>query len=580
MTFPKDMQSDSIYIEEFKKSIQSQKRFREIWMEFDAPWNHELFQYANDDFYFYRFNVERKERGTNNLLRTIIFRLLNLYNLAWSKCYEPLWFKCCFSDGSITGVTFEDFYEDDNITQICKDSGVDKICVIRTWKGKRTEEWIAIENKQYQSHGIPIRAISLSELFADLFGEEEYRKFELHLANYLEQVYDLVGYRSIKFLSSMNLAMQKLVIEKKLIEYANNRMQYSIIDRTKDAVQGFLYLDGYRFPTSIEQQIQSNFVGSGIYKALIGSAEFAESFVTSEWLFHSLKGTSHFDYTSIVSGYLKSVEQLLLQVVLVNTGNNCKITLKDNKKIDAINAGLDRYTKDKGRFRPIVGDRTFKWEYIDLIDSQLDYMDSDLGTFEHFLRNNPHIFYCQLQQQSLNNAKTYCSIITDLVSCFRAECRNGYFHTHNLKNWTTVERIRSNAFMIYVLLLGSCDIPNSKYAELKMPHHDWFDALCVQIQNNRRVSPDYIFEYADGRSDCCVFDTLNNAKEYTDSGIEHYERLLFLRVPDFSIESYEALDAGINDEIKVYLTRTSIPTRIWCINRKKQKILIYDATNQ
>ena len=55
--------SDRIYSDEFKKYIQTQKRFREAWMEFDAPWNHELFQYANDDFYFYRFNVECMEKN-------------------------------------------------------------------------------------------------------------------------------------------------------------------------------------------------------------------------------------------------------------------------------------------------------------------------------------------------------------------------------------------------------------------------------------------------------------------------------------------------------------------------------------
>lgn len=571
--------SDYIYTEEFKRSIQSQKRFREIWMELDAPWNHELFQYANEDFYFYRFNIDRKERTTADLLKRIIFRLLDHHHYTWSKCDAPLLFKTIHPNGKAQAYTFEDFYEDEDITGICKENAVDKIYIIRTWKGNRTAEWIDNENKQYESNLQPICAISIGSFFCDIFGAAEYQKFELHLAKYLEQIYDLVGYRSIKFLSSMNLATQKLVLEKKIIEYASSRMQYTIIDRQKDAVQRFLHVDGYSIPDSIATHIQTNYIKNGVYKALLGCSEFAESFVTSEWLYHSLEGTNHFDYTSIVSGYLKSVEQLLLQLVLINIGNNCKITLKSNKRSEAKNAGVRRYTlPNTGRFRLIEIDKIFDREYIDLTTANLEYMDSDLGTFEHFLRNNPHIFHLQFQQVSSISNKTYCAIISDIVSCFRAECRNGYFHTHNLHDWATVKKIRDNAYMIYALLLGSCIIPRHKYNELKIPHHDWFDVLGINLTNNRRRTLDYIFEYSDGRTECVVFDCLNNSKEYTDSGIEHYDSLQFLSVPDFSIASYEALDANISATPKVVLTREFVPYRIWSIDRKKQKTLVYDAS--
>jgi len=570
--------TDYIYTEEFKRSIQTQKRFREIWMEFDAPWNHELFQYANEDFYFYRFNIDRKERSTTDLLKRIIFRLLELYHCTWNTCNSPLLFKITRPEGTTFAYTFEDFYEDEDIAEICKDNAVDKIYIIRTWKGDRTTEWINNENKQYASNHQPICAISIGSFFTEIFGAKEYQRFELHLAQYLEQIYDLVGYRSIKFLSSMNLATQKLVLEKKIIEYASSKIQYAIIDRHKDAVQQFLYVDGYSIPDSMATYIQANYIKNGVYKALLGCSEFAESFVTSEWLYHSLEGTNHFDYTSIVSGYLKSVEQLLLQLVLINVGNNCKITLKGNKRKDAKNAGIRRYTLSGGRFRLIEIDRIFDREYIDLTTPQLEYMDSDLGTFEYFLRNNPHIFHLPFQQVSSINNKTYCAIIADIVSCFRAECRNGYFHTHNLHDWDTVKKIRDNAYMIYALLLGSCVIPKHKYNELKIPRHDWFDILGIKLNNNRRRTLDYIFEYSDGRSECVVFDWLNNSKEYTDSGIERYDSLLFLRVPDFSIASYEALDANISEAHRVALTREFIPYRIWSVDRKNQKTLVFDAS--
>ena len=571
--------SGRIYSEEFKKYIQTQKRFREAWMEFDAPWNHELFQYANEDFYFYRFNINRMEHNTAPLLRNIIFRLLDLHNVSWSKGFAPVLFKCVCSDGATVGYTFDDFYEDDDIAAICKDNVVEKVYIIRTWKGDHPAEWITRENAQYESHGIAVQAISVADFFIAQFGEAEYQRFETHLATFLDEIYNLVGYRSIKFLSSMNLAAQKLVLEKKLLEYASKRMCYTIVDRTKSEVQKYLHVDGYCFPASIETAIQSNFTKTGLFRVLLGSAEFAESFVTSEWLFHSLEGTEHYDYTSIISGYLKSVEQLLLQIVKANVGNNCKITLKSNKKNDAIQAGVTRYTFDKGNFRPIIDGRKFAIEYIDLEEAQMEYMDSDLGTFEYFLRNNSHIFFPQLLQQSAINKKTYCTIIADMVSCFRAECRNGYFHTHNLKDWNTVVKIRENALMIYSLLLGGCNLPASKTDGLKIPDHDWFDALCIKIQNNRRATLDYVFEYSDGRKVCAVFDFRNNTKEYTDAGMEHYESLLFYCVPDFSLESYEKLDAGAFDSAIITLTREATPCKIFSVNRNKQTTLLYETAN-
>lgn len=571
--------SDRIYSEEFKKYIQTQKRFREAWMEFDAPWNHELFQYANEDFYFYRFNINRMEHNTAPLLRNIIFRLLDLHNVSWSKGFSPVLFKCVCSGGATVGYTFDDFYEDDDIAAICKDNMVEKVYIIRTWKGDHPAEWITRENAQYESHGIAVQAISVADFFIAQFGEAEYQRFETHLATFLDEIYNLVGYRSIKFLSSMNLAAQKLVLEKKLLEYASKRMCYTIVDRTKAEVQKYLHVDGYSFPASIETAIQSNFARTGLFRVLLGSAEFAESFVTSEWLFHSLEGTEHYDYTSIISGYLKSVEQLLLQIVKANVGNNCKITLKSNKKNDAIQAGVTRYTFDKGNFRPIIDGRKFTIEYIDLEEAQMEYMDSDLGTFEYFLRNNSHIFFSQLLQQSAINKKAYCTIIADMVSCFRAECRNGYFHTHNLKDWNTVVKIRENALMIYTLLLGGCNLPASKTDGLKIPDHDWFDALCIKIQNNRRATLDYVFEYSDGRKVCAVFDFRNNTKEYTDAGMEHYESLRFYCVPDFSLESYEKLDDGAFDSAIITLTREATPRKIFSVNRNKQTTLLYETAN-
>lgn len=149
----------------------------------------------------------------------------------------------------------------------------------------------------------------------------------------------------------------------------------------------------------------------------------------------------------------------------------------------------------------------------------------------------------------------------------------------DLLDWNTVVKIRENALMIYTLLLGGCNLPASKTDGLKIPDHDWFDALCIKIQNNRRATLDYVFEYSDGRKVCAVFDFRNNTKEYTDAGMEHYESLRFYCVPDFSLESYEKLDDGAFDSTIITLTREATPRKIFSVNRNKQTTLLYETAN-
>lgn len=194
-------------------------------------------------------------------------------------------------------------------------------------------------------------------------------------------------------------------------------------------------------------------------------------------------------------------------------------------------------------------------------------MDSSIGTFEYFLRYNPKIF---------NNSQL-ANMISDMVCCFRTECRNSYFHIHNLKNWDTVEKTRSNALYLYYILLGECIIPEEKECELGINSTDDFDELCKKIREFRHYNSEFIFEYADGRTKNLIFDFINNTVEYTDDGVEHYQSLLFYEVDEFSLEAYENLDDGIREEEKVYLTRETVPTRIIGVYRDHRKDVIFTS---
>ena len=72
-----------IYEEEFAKSINGIKRMREIHMRSKGDYNENLFQYADNDFYMYRFFISRIENNTLSLIRSILYRMLcHLYSVS------------------------------------------------------------------------------------------------------------------------------------------------------------------------------------------------------------------------------------------------------------------------------------------------------------------------------------------------------------------------------------------------------------------------------------------------------------------------------------------------------------------
>ena len=568
----KKTECTNIYEEEMEKSINSLKNFREAWLRSSSKWNAELFQYTDSDYYFYSFAVRCQEKNTEPLLTRILDRLMQQYNTPVLDSDEigdvPFVFVIC-KDGKKIGYRFDDFYEDEDVNEILQACGIDLAIVLRTWKAGRPDKWIAMENNVYQEKNVNLRGMSIEAFFKEYFGEEEYNEFLTKLEEYLQRTKSITGYKPIKYLSSMNLAAQKAFEEKLLADWDYMNYKYQILDKDNEAIKKDIPKVEKGIPEKLLSDIFDNYVKEKVYKTMVGKNEYAVSFITSEWLFHSLEGAVNFDYTSIISGYLKSIEQLLYQIVMFNINNGCKITMSgDNDNIEIAKQNdivVYKWQKNKGLVKTTIEFKGFK--YIDFIETQKQYMDSSIGTFQYFLINNPHIFI---------NPKLAGSIAA-MISCFREECRNTYFHTHNLDDWDIVKTVRSNAIYLYFALLGSCKVLKEKYKEkleeLKILPDDRFDNLCKQIREFQHYYPQFIFEYADGKRKKLIYDFFKNTIEYAEDGTEHYESLLFYEVEDFEW-ALEQLDEGIREEQKVYLTRDNLPMKIYGFYKNHEQIEI------
>ena len=570
-TDKKKVDCNDIYLEEFGQSIKSLLHFKELWASRLTTGTWDLFQFAEPDFYFYKSKIWRQEENARDLLIRILFKVMNKYGISYKTPQNR--FTADFSfliidHNKRIGFRFDDFDVNQDVNSIVRHNDIDYAVIIRTWKSGDPDEAIARDNEQYREAGLRLRNISLRKFFKKYFCIEEYNSFYSHLENYLQESREIIGYKTIKYLSLVNFATEKKHEEDLLVNWDYYNYKFIIIDKENTNISNYKYLSTYSFPPSFLQAMKQTYVSGELLKTMTGINEYAESFITSEWLYSFLKEKNNFDYTSVISGYLKSIEQLLYKIILLNVDNNCKITVKNTKDVISMvtKNSVVLYTLKNGHFVPLNNKKVKGFKYIDLTSAQLQYMDSSIGTFVHFLRNNPHI----LLNQSLSD------VIADMVDCFRIECRNDFFHIHNLKNWDIVEKTRSNAIYLYFVLLGACIIPNNKYSELGIAVYDDFDMLCKKIRIVGQREPDFIFEYPDGKIKNLVYDCYKNPISLSEEGIEHYESLLFYDIGEFTEDTYSKLDKCILEktEQKVYLTRKNIPSNIYSIRMNHKRVRI------
>ena len=152
------------------------------------------------------------------------------------------------------------------------------------------------------------------------------------------------------------------------------------------------------------------------YQILLSDTDFARSYFTSEWLFNKQMRNDNLDKTYIVSGYLKSIEQLLAYCIKKSAGNDM---------IEVFNGGQVQISSDQ-------------------------FAKATLGNMQHYIGSfeNRDIFDSRLSNRTIQLLNKH------LAQWIKKE-RNGYFHKDNVSRIEIVSQIRDATYNIYLLLLGS-----------------------------------------------------------------------------------------------------------------------------
>lgn len=335
-------------------------------------------------------------------------------------------------------------------------------------------------NKDELDPGRGYNIFSIKWFFETYFGSSEANLFMEALQDYILKVNNYLGYILLKSLTPSTLVNFRKLVEAEILGYAYDELPEKKIikNRTYELTH-----EGYEL-------ICNQFFGAKTYLLLLGTCNFAESLLTAEWLYDSMKKAQAIDLTVIGTGYFKAAEQLLYGLICLH--------------------------RNEGRLIQRAPSRKDLLPQIELTEDSIKEksIDSTIGAMANFYKDNTDILRSELPKW----AKTY---IKEAVFNYK-DLRNKYTHKENIHEWDVIDSIRNATFELAFLLIGAHTFTKEQLCELGMPDISYFDdysRLCEYI--NYHSEELFYVTSSDNKENLYVGCSDNNAKLVNDSYIQY-----------------------------------------------------------
>lgn len=398
--------------------------------------------------------------------------------------------------------------------------------------------------------------MSIERFFDTYFSLDEYKIVVLSAKDAVVKAIEIIALSAVPHLLPNNMLTFKQAVLNEFNEGSMDILKYEFEDGS--------------IPSALSEpdakKIKDVFFTNGYKDALVSDAEFAKSFITSEYLFKTVKEGLSIDYTAVVVGYLKSVEQLLYLLYLsafegaarMNYWDRCNKT-KDFDISDSSRYRYDPYNLEKEWMQEKYG----HWK-------KTGDNSPEIGELTRFLR------YYEKMWSVSEDGKEY---VFKCLEDFRGSCRNSHFHKDNidLTQYSTVKRIRNNTQICLYYLLGGFKLLDSTIDEkLQLGIVDYrFENLFQEIRQKRRRF--FGAKFSDGTEDviCYLNDDLNAV--FNESGILANTQIRFIKTgmtkdTAFISDLIQLMnDATYVKEHMIHITRNSMPGEIVAFMPKKKK---------
>ena len=326
---------------------------------------------------------------------------------------------------------------------------------------------------------LKIRYVTLQEFFAEYLTEDLYTRFIKYLQSTIIELQEYLGVVTIPRLTPSLLFGFRFEVENTLINHlseleskraswksciinGDSRFAYGILDESTKNNTHYADLEKRSIAFLYNTHALKRYHTKKLYRSLIGRANFARCLLTSEYLFRNYGKSDQFDYTAVASGYLKSVEQLMFCLAQFflnrrrNDGKYFQIAPRTGKKENTVDFTTDNLNNGK--------------------------IDTTLGALCFFFKNN---------KDTISISGPYKETLINCLFCYAEECRNDSFHKHNIDEWSRVETIRRNTFLIYIMLLGTCQFPcddNETIKRLLIATDDKLSRIYYQLTTHDTIN--------------------------------------------------------------------------------------------
>lgn len=261
-------------------------------------------------------------------------------------------------------------------------------------------------------------------------------------------------------------------------------------------------------------------------------------------MYKVLVDNSNFDYTSVVAGYLKTIEQFLYRLLeyQMNTNERKKwIKTKNRRLVNKEFKATNRTDEIKPNGNKILAK-----------SQNLEYMDTSLGSLINYMNENNDCW------EISKDGKT---ILTELLNDYRESVRNGYFHKHNIEDIEEVERIRNNTLYLLCFLIGSLkDFDITKFGYLDFSFNDFYH----KVPRRPVGIPFYIQETKNGQPKLMKLVYEQEPESYDVDGLLE-NNLYFAEVDDHN-KPYEYINQVPKDDLVIF-NINNVPYRAEYVGR-------------
>lgn len=519
-----------------------------------------LFSIASDNFYIYqKYERVLQSDVRNYLINPILEELLNNsgykvesqldklrkhsgYNNDKIEHYSICPFQFVFTKNNLRyGVRYTNLYDTDDIVKdLITNFQIDKVIILHF------SDEQDFELNQYREL-INISDYSIKMFFDEFINDNLYNYFLTTLEEVIEEMQKLIGFDTIPSINISNVTGVKLDLRETIKNIDFQLLTYNSSKEFDSLSRNDL------------SNICSN-LDNGKAQVMVGESDFAQSYITSEYLYQVLvdkfnnnKLEYKFDYTSVVAGYLKTIEQFLYKLLCYQMDyDRSEKWIKRGKKYVYRNKKREYPRKEEVRENP-----KNKGIYQVLVTrNNLKFMDISLGSLIWYVYDNENCW--NLSDQGKELLKT-------LLFDYKDSVRNGYFHKHNLEDIEEVKRIRDNTLYLLCFIIGSLkDFDISKFGILDFSFNDFYTA----ISEVPKHIPLYIQETIISQPLLMTRVYKQEAESYNLNG-QLEQNLYFAKINDFTIKYESVIDVPKND--LVIFNAKNVPYRAEYIVRSTEE---------